>query len=202
VTECARPSWSGSVDLGGWFMGAAGRAVWAMTPSGDVAWERSDALPLGFCAHKVVGKASDLAVVEAIAHGRPWVLGIEEDGSVRWKVPLPAPAPGCGAMDQVCALAPGRIFVARTDRVLAIAARSGRVVWMHARHAPASLARRLWGQSVPMDWRPPEGPERWRPDGRHGFQLSLTPGVLELTSGTGRRVERLDPRTGELLSSD
>lgn len=200
--DAPREAWSGSADLGGVRIGAAGRAVWAATPGGDVAWERSDALALGFCARKVVGEASGLAIVEAVAKGRPWVLALDADGETRWSLPLPAPAPGCGAADQVYALGSGRVFVGRTDRVVALEAATGRLLWMHVRHDPEPLARKLWKEAVPFDFRPPEGPDRRRPDGPRGFRVRLTPEVLELTSGTGRRVERLDPRSGALLEGD
>ncbi len=201
-TEPAGEAWSGSADMGGFFLGCSGRAVWAVTAGGDVAWERSDALAADFYARKVVGKAGDLAIVEAISHARPWVLALDEEGQLRWSVPLPAPAPGCGPMDQVYALSAGRVFVGRTDRAIAIEARSGRLLWMHVRHDPDPPAKKLWKEAVPMDWRPPEGPERRRPDGPHGFRIRVTPGVLELTSGADRRVERLDARTGELLGEE
>jgi hypothetical protein len=192
-------AWSGSVDAGGYWLGASGRAVWAMTPGGEIAWERSDALPLDFFARKVVGRISELVVVEAMARERPWVMALDDDGAVRWRVPLPGPARGCGPMDQVYALGSGRVYVARTDRALAIEARSGRLLWMRVRHDPEPEAKKLWKEIVPMDWRAPEGPERRRPDGRSGFRVRVTPEVFELTSGAGRRVERLDARTGALL---
>jgi hypothetical protein len=190
-------SWTGVAELEGYRIGFQGRSAWALTASGEVAWERSDTLPGDFHASKVVGTQSGLAIVEAVKGERTWVLGLDSGGALRWSVPLPAASPGCGPLDQVYALGSGRVFVGRTDRALAIDAVSGRVLWLTVRTGPTHPPHEADVKG--LDWTPLPGPERRRPDGVHGFQITLTETSLELTSGTGRRVERLDARTGDLL---
>ncbi len=185
-------SWTGSADLYGHRIGASGRTAWALAASGDIAWERSDALPEGFYAARVVGEQSGLAVVEAVAQGRAWVVGLDESAVVRWRTPLPAASPACGPVDHVFALGLGRVFVVRTDRVVALDAATGRVLWMSVRETPSYPREDL----IPAGSRLPPGPPRRRPDGPDGFRVRLSDEVLETCSGRGRPVERFDPRTG------
>jgi hypothetical protein len=194
-TPCGE-AWSGSVDVGGHRMGASGRAAWAMTAAGEIAWERSDALPEDFFARKVVGGQSGLAIVEAVANARAWVLALDEHGNVAWRVPLPAPGQGCGAVDQAFALGAGRVFVARTDRIIAIDASTGRVLWMHVHVSPVPVRP---DDVEPAGWTPAPGPPRRRPDGRDGFRIRLGSDVLSVSSGRGRAVVKVDVRTGRAV---
>jgi hypothetical protein len=188
---------TGVAEIEGYRIGLQGRSAWALTASGDVAWERSDALGQDLFASRVVGAEAGLAIVEAIKAERAWLLGLDTAGNIRWSLPLPGVSPGCSPVDQVYALGSGRVFVGRTDRALAVDAASGRVLWMSLRTGPTQPKHEADVKG--LDWTAPPGPERRRPDGVHGFRIELTDRALELTSGTGRRVERLDPRTGDLL---
>jgi len=169
-----------------------------------VAWERSDALPEGWSESKVIGAASGLALLEAQARGRAWVVALDEYGRVVWKAPLPTAAACASPMDQVYALGGGRLFVLRVDRALALEAATGRILWMTVRK-DVSFDAVLPDDDAPraLDWRPEPGPPRRRPDGpTRGFRVALTPDALEFTSGRGRPLLRLDPRDGRLLDAE
>ncbi|HZU99719.1 MAG TPA: hypothetical protein VFF73_23610 [Planctomycetota bacterium] len=194
----SRNARSGSVDFDGCSLGASARSVWMMTREGDVAWEREDALPERFCASKVIGKASGLAILEAQASGRPWLLALDGGGNTRWRLPLPAAQPCGSAADQFYALGEGRIFVGRLDRVLAVEAATGRILWMNVRQ-DVRFEPESKKEAVPLDYRAPAGPPRRRPDGDNGFRIELAKGVLEVTSGRGRRVDRFLARTGQTV---
>jgi hypothetical protein len=197
-TRVSRNARSGSVDFDGCSLGAAARSVWMMTREGDVSWERPDALPGGLYASKVVGKESGLAILEAQAAGRPWLLALDGGGNTRWRLPLPAAQPCGSAADQFYALGAGRIFVGRLDRVLAVEAATGRVLWMNVRQ-DVRFEPESKKEAVPLDYRPPAGPPRRRPDGDNGFRIELARGILEVTSGRGRRIDRFVARTGQTL---
>lgn len=189
----------GSAELAGFRLGFADRAAWAVTPWGDVAWERSDSLPPGFCASRVVGAQSGLAIVEAMAKGRAWVLGIDENGATRWRTPLAIPQDG--PAERAYALHGGRVFVIRTDSSLAIEAATGRVLWMR-RRAPEERDAKKRERDTPRPFgepsKPPVIPARG-PDGAHGFEVSVDACVLEIRRPTSEPSERLDPESGATL---
>lgn len=199
----AENAWSGSADLGGLLVGAQGRSVWAMTVTGDVAWERSDALPEGWSESKVIGAAAGFALMEAQAQGRAWVIAVDDVGEVRWRTPLPTAVACASPMDQVYALGHGRLYVARVDRVLALDAATGRVLWMTIRRDVSFALQESPKRTQPLDWRPEPGPPRRRPDGvATGFRVRLAAQTLEVSTGRGRGAVTFDARSGRRLSAE
>lgn len=89
----ATSSWSGSAMLDGRIMGAQGRAVWAMTASGDVAWENPDALPEDCSESKTIGAARDLLLLEVQPR-------VEEHEHLRRAPSLAAPSANRGELSQ------------------------------------------------------------------------------------------------------
>lgn len=196
-----RNAWAGAADMEGMSIGASGNSVWCTTASGDVAWERSDALPGGFTASRVLGVEAGFAILEVqAASGRPWVVALDFTGNVAWMTPLPAALAVGSPMDQFYVLGLGRVFVARVDRVLALDAANGRVLWMTARKAEFNFE--LKKTVIPLDWRPRPGPTRRRPDGESGFQVRLAGTTLEVTVARGEPTRRFEVRSGKPVAAD